>query len=117
MEEFFFGGFGGVGAGNEAVAPVCEVSFFFQPFVQEAALFFGKFVGEADFTVTGGEDEVFAGKIQICGQCGKFSFHGFAVDLDQELVARAQGLVWFSSVCENGICALVQRQIAIYRIA
>ena len=53
----------------------------------------GKFVGEAYFTVAGGEDEVFAGKVQVCGQGGKFSFHGFAVDLDQELVTRAQGLV------------------------
>ena len=93
MEEFFLSGFGGVGAGYEAVGAVWEVSFFFQPFVQKAALFFGKFVGEAYFAVAGSEDEVFAGKVQVCSQGWEFPFHGFAVDLNQELVARAQGLV------------------------
>ena len=41
----------------------------------------------------GSEDEVFAGKVQVCSQGWEFPFHGFAVDLNQELVARAQGLI------------------------
>ena len=117
MKKFFFGSFCSICTGNDAILTFRQATFFFQPFIQKIALFLGKFVGKTYFSISCSQNKIFSRKIQICGQCRKFPFHGFTVDLNQKLVSRTQGLICFSTICVNGIRTLIQRQIAIYGIA